>query len=518
MSDFKQAMLLKKQGVSNRRIAEQLGINKETVNNKFAFIKASGLSMDELLKLDNPELEKVFHGGHSALTDPRHDHFLSKLDYFREQLKLPHMTRFLLWEEYIKDYPDGYRKSQFFHHLSQNLKVAKVTTVMSDLYVPGQLLMIDFAGDTLGVTDPVTGEVTQVQVFVATMPFSDYAFAYAVPSQKVEDFIFAIRMCLEHLGGVPQMVKLDNLKSGVKKYHPHEPDFNNALKDMGNHYHFVAQACRPCKPTDKALVESCVRRVYNRVYAKLRNRVFFSLEDLNDALEQAVLEHNQTRMQRRPYSRQESFVASEKDELQPLPVTPFELIYTAHVKVQANCHVLLSADNHYYSVSHVYVGKKAVVRYTRSIVKIYIDNTLVATHKRSHDRYSLYVTDNSHLASNSLWIRTQNLDNYRRRAAQLCPMLADYVDAVFEDGLSHGMPVECRYNTCNGLLANARKYPAYIVEQACNAAMERRVYSSRHFSLILEAMSRLDVENRHLLQENPSPKDGANLRGKMKFA
>ena len=192
MSDFKQAILLKKQGVSNRKIAAQLGINKETVNNKFAFIASRGLSLDELLKLDDPELEKVFHGGHSALTDKRHEHFLSQLDYFLEQLKDPHVTRYILWEEYIRDNPDGYRKSQFFHHLSQNLKVAKVTTVLSDLYVPGQLLMIDFAGDTLEWVDALTGEVTEVQVFVATMPFSDYAFAYAVPSQRVEDFIFAI--------------------------------------------------------------------------------------------------------------------------------------------------------------------------------------------------------------------------------------------------------------------------------------------------------------------------------------
>lgn len=71
MSDFKQAILLKKQGVSNRKIATQLGINKETVNNKFAFIASRGLSLDELLKLDDPELEKVFHGGHCALTDKR---------------------------------------------------------------------------------------------------------------------------------------------------------------------------------------------------------------------------------------------------------------------------------------------------------------------------------------------------------------------------------------------------------------------------------------------------------------
>lgn len=518
MSDFKQAILLKKQGVSNRKIAAQLGINKETVNNKFAFIASRGLSFDELLKLDDPELEKVFHGGHSALTDKRHEHFLSQLDYFREQLKDPHVTRYILWKEYIRDNPDGYRKSQFFHHLSQNLKVAKVTTVLSDLYVPGQLLMIDFAGDTLEWVDALTGEVTEVQVFVATMPFSDYAFAYAVPSQKVEDFIFAIGKCLEHLGGVPQMIRLDNLKAGVKRYHRHEPDFNKALQDMGNHCHFVAQACRPRKPTDKALVESCVRRVYNRVYAKLRHRMFHSIEEINEALAQAILEHNQTRMQRRPYSRQECFMASEKEELRPLPETPFELIYTAQVKVQMNCHVLLSADNHHYSVSHVYVGLQAVMRYTRSIVRIYIDNTLVATHRRSFDRYNLYVTDNSHLASNSAWIRDQNVESYRRRAASVCPALEKYIDAVFDDGISRGFAVECRYNTCNGILANARKYAPHIVEQASLAAMEKGTYSSRVFGMMLESMNRLDIANRQNRQNNPEPSDGENLRGKMKFA
>lgn len=343
MASFKQAMLLKmQQNMSNRKIADELGINKETVNNKFAFIREHSLSMTELLKLDDPELEKVFHGGHSAATDARHARFLELLDYFREQLKDKHVTRYLLWEEYIKENPDGYRKSQFFHHLNQNLKVAKVTTVMSDTYSPGMYLFIDFAGDTMQVVDPLTGEITEVQVFVGCMPFSDYTFAYAVPSQRVEDFIHAIAKCLEHLGGVPQIVRLDNLKSGVIKYHKHEPDFNKALQDMGNHYHFHAQACRPRKPTDKALVESGVRRVYNRVYAKLRNRIFHSIEELNKALAQMSLEHNQTRMQRRPYSRQECFVASEKDELQPLPETPFEVIYTAQVKVQMNCHVLLS--------------------------------------------------------------------------------------------------------------------------------------------------------------------------------
>lgn len=519
MASFKQAILLKlQQKMSNRKIADELGMNKETVNLKFAFIRDNGLSMTELLKLDDPELEKVFHSGHSAQTDTRHARFLELLDYFREQLQDKHMTKYLLWEEYISSNPGGYSKSQFYHHLSQNLKVAKVTTVMTDTYQPGLLLLIDFAGDTWDIVDPYTGEVTEVQVFVACLPFSGYTFAYAVPSQRVEDFVHAIAKCMNHLGGVPQMVRLDNLKSGVIKYHKHEPDFNKALQDMGNHYHFVAQACRPKKPTDKALVESDVRRVYNRVYAPLRHQTFHSIEELNAALEQKTQAHNQTRMQRHPYSRQERFVAAEKDELQPLPETPFEVIYTAQVTVQMNCHVLLSRDNHFYSVSHVHVGKKALMRYTRSIVKIYIDNNLVATHKRCHDRFQMYVTDESHLASNSRYIRDRNVASFCQRASKITPRLGEYIQSVFDDGISHGFAVECRYNTCQGIISNSRKYPPATVEQACSIAMAKEVFSSRKFEHILKSTEALDQANRNARQENPTPTDGENLRGKLKFA
>ena len=519
MASFRQAILLKlQQNMSNRKIANMLDINKETVNTKFAFIRDNGLSMEELLKLDDPELERVFHGGHAAFTDKRHQRFLELLDYFREQLKDKHMTKYLLWQEYIAANPDGYQHSQFFHHLNQNLKVANVTTVLADTYQPGLQLMVDYAGDTWDIVDPLTGEVTAIQIFVACLPFSDYTFACAVPSQRVEDFIHAIKECFEFLGGVPQMVLVDNLKSGVIKYHRHEPQFNKALQDMGNHCHFVAQACRPKSPRDKAKVESSVRRIYNRVYAPLRHQVFYSIEDLNKALSKKTLEHNQTRMQRHPYSRQERFVAAEKDELQPLPETPFEIIYTAEVKVQMNCHVLLSRDNKYYSVNHVYVGKKAIIRYTRSLVKIYVDKQLVATHERCYDKYRTYVTDDDHMASNSHFIRDQNVASYLRRASSIVPELAAYVQAVFDDGISQGFAVECRYNTCNGIIANARKYSPDIVSQACNISINRNIFASRKFENILRTVQALGQANRNQNQENPTPTDGENLRGKDLFA
>jgi len=144
-------------------------------------------------------------------------------------------------------------------------------------------------------------------VFVACLPYSDYCFALAVPSQKLEDFIYALGCCLKDLGGVPQTLVPDNLKSAVIKANPYEPELNRALEDFANHYGTSVTPARPRKPQDKGLVENQVKLIYSRVYAKLRKLTFFDLPSLNKAIAQKVREHNQTRMQQKDYCREEKF-------------------------------------------------------------------------------------------------------------------------------------------------------------------------------------------------------------------
>ena len=295
-------------GVSNRQIAKDLDINKETVNNYVRFFNLDSLTLKQALSMEDPELEARFRGGNPAYTDYRHQTFLDELTHFKTSLGHKHVTRFLVWQEYITKHPEGYRKSQFFHHLKQQLAASNPTTVLRDTYVPGEKLFVDFAGDTMEYINSETGEITKVQVFVACLPYTDYAFAMCIPSQRVEDFLHAISKCLEAIGGVPKILVTDNLKSAVIKADRYEPTLNKALEDMGNHYHFVTIPCRPYSPTHKALVENQVKIIYRRVYAKLRNTTFYSLEDLNDAVSQKMLEHNQTRMQQRPYAVKNNFL------------------------------------------------------------------------------------------------------------------------------------------------------------------------------------------------------------------
>jgi len=193
MSLIKQVLQLKQRGESNRGISRKLTINKGTVNTYVKTLYSNGWDIDALLLKEDPEPERMFHAGTPAYSDPRMQDFLERLLYFKEQLTNPklHVTRQLLYEEYIKGFPGGYGKSQFYFHLKQNL-VAQTdcNAVLAETYSPGEKLMVDFAGDKLSYVDPETGEVVEVEVFVACMPYSDYTYAICVPSQKTEEMVF----------------------------------------------------------------------------------------------------------------------------------------------------------------------------------------------------------------------------------------------------------------------------------------------------------------------------------------
>lgn len=520
MSLIKQVLQLKQLGESNRGISRKLPIDKETVNGYVKTLASNGWSIDELLGKDDPELERMFHAGTPAYSDPRMSDFLAKLPYFKEQLTNPklHVTRQLLYEEYIKGYPGGYSKSQFYFHLKQNLVAQKdCTAVLTGTYNSGEKLMVDFAGDKLSYVDPDTGEIIKVEVFVACMPYSDYTYATCVPSQKTEDFIFAIRMCLEHLGGVPPILTPDNLKSAVISNDRHEPRLNKALEDMGNHYHFVVLPCDPKEPTQKALVEDGVRNMYNRIYAKLRNRVFHSLIELNQAVWELVSLHNKTRMQKRPYSREERFHAMEKENLRPLPRDIYEMKYYATLQVQSNCFVELRHDKvtHFYSVPYIHVGKKAQVIFTRSTVNIYIDGIQVASHGRKHEYGHTYVKE--HLASNCRVIMERSASYYVSWAAHISSDCKDYVSEIFNPRRTN-QPEEVYYKLCASIMSLSRKYELGILNKTCRQCIEYRVFTYRKFEAILKRNSLREASDEPAFCfDAPAVTNHENMRGRGYF-
>lgn len=503
MSQIKQLLRLHQQGAGKKHIARTLGISRNTVKAYLEKITTAGWDIRELLALEDPVLSRRFHSGNPAYKDPRYGYFTSRLEYFAGELSKVGVTRKLLWEEYRAANPGGYGYSQFCHHLSQYLCARKPSMVLT--HHPGEKLFMDFAGKTFPLTDPHTGQVIQCQIFVACLPYSDYGFVMAVGSQQIDDFIHALVCCLTSLGGVPKALVPDNLKSAIIKASRYQPEVNRALEDLANHYNTTVVPARSGRPKDKALVENQVKLIYNRVYAKLRNQVFFDLESLNKAIAEKVREHNQTRMQQKPYCRTERFLAEEKPLLAPLPAARFELKYYNQYKVAQNNHIYLGADKHYYSVPYQHIGKKVQVIYTRSVVRIYHEGTLLTAHPRD-PRPGRYSTTPEHLCSQHQHYLQRSPEYYLRRARTVGPALA----ALFERIFSQDRYPEQLYRSCDGLLALARKTDPEVFARACHLALEHQNYSYRFIDNLLKNNMTAHQEP---TESKQLPKHG-NVRGR----
>ncbi|MCD6355221.1 MAG: IS21 family transposase [Prolixibacteraceae bacterium] len=502
MSQIKQLIRLYQQGLGKKTIARQLGMSKNTVKAYLQKIESGEFSPESLLLLDEPVLEGKLFAGSPSYKQARYDSFKDELDYYSKELQKVGVTRRVLWDEYRQSHPDGYRYTQFCYHLSQYIVNKNPSMVLQ--HKAGEKLFIDFAGKKLSYIDKETGEIIECQVFVACLPHSDYSFAMAVHSQGIDDFIHALTCCLNEIGGVPQALVPDNLKAAVIKANKYEPTVNRVLEDFANHYQTTVLPARVRKPKDKALVENQVKLIYSRVYAKLRNQQFFDLHSLNKAISRKVKEHNQTRMQQKEYCRQEKFLSDEKHTLKPLPATGFEIKYYKELKVAKNNHIYLSDDKHYYSVPYAYIGSRAKVIYTRSMVRIYVKGQQVAVHRRSY-KAGKYSTEKEHLCSYHQQYSDRSPGYYLNRAKAKSDLLYRVVERLF----SQGKYAEQLYRTCDGLLSLQRKTDKTQFDKACKIAIEYNNYS---YLFIQNILKNKMTESTETENEKPLPAH-KNLRG-----
>jgi len=518
MSMVKQLLILHQQGKGRKTIARLLGISKNTVKayqEKLSAIlnanKAQKWTINELIKLPEPELEAKFHPGNPAYKDHRFDRLKPHLDYYLNELTRVGVGRKLLWEEYRQQDPDGYSYSQFCFHLHQHLIASKPSMVLQ--HKPAEKLFIDFAGKKLSYADKDSGEQIQCHVFAASLPYSDFGFAMAVRTQSTQDFIHALTCCLQAIGGVPKALVPDNLKTAVDQSDPYEPDINRVMEDFANHYGAVVFPARVKKPRDKALVENQVKLVYSRVYARLRNTTFFDLQSLNQAIKEKMKAHNQTRMQRKPYCREEQFLAEEKGRLMPLPRERFQLKYYAELKVEKNNHVNLRRENHYYSVPYHLIGQRVKIIYTQSMVYIYHKGNQVAVHPRSTRgvTQSPYTTVPDHLCSQHQHYNSLSPDYYIKQARDKSAVLTALIKLIF----AQDRYPEQLYKTCDGLLSLFRKSKREEFDKACQIAIDHQNYSYKFVKNILA--------NKMIQQHQQSDQPGKplpshhNIRGKKHY-
>lgn len=483
MHQIKQIIELHHSGKSIRHIERLTGIARNTIREYLRKIKARNIPMEQLLKFDDESLSALIYREDIPvlLHNERYRSIAQEMEYFSAELHKRGVTRQLLWEEYRKENPEGYGYSQFCEHLSRHLKCNDA--VMHFTHQPGEQMQVDFAGDKLHYIDQSTGELIAVEVLVCVLPYSHYTFVIALRSQKQEEFIRGICAALEYMGGVPQSIKCDNLRSAVSKSNRYEPKFTEAMEYVGAHYNTTVLATRVRKPRDKGSVEKAVDLSYKRVYAPLRHYNFFSIEELNVAIGKQLEEHNSKLFQRKDYSRKKLF-EEEKKVFKELPAERYEMKRITKGKVAGNYHVILGEDFHHYSVPFTLIGKKLKIVYTVYAVEIYDDMKRVAVHKRNHIKHG-YSTNPEHMPANhrhQFAAKGWNAEYFEQQAA----VIGDSTLAVIKKILGSKFFYEQTYNSCLGILRLGKHYTNARLEAASQRALASPIINYHTLNNILK--------------------------------
>jgi transposase len=470
MHQTKQIIELLDKHHSIRSIRRLTGIARSTITDYKLILEQSKIPFSELLKLPDDELAALL-----SARDEQREHasarwkdFQNRLEYFSSELRRRGVTRQLLWDEYRSENPEGYSYSQFCDHLSKQFKINNA--VMHFTHQPAEQMMVDFAGDPLHYVDRSTGEIIRCEVLVCILPFSSYTYVEALRSQKQGEFISGLSNALYYMGGSAQSIKCDNMKTAVTKANRYEPTFTEAMDFFGQHYGITVMATRVAKPRDKASVEKAVSDSYKRIYAPLRDQIFYSLAELNHAIRIQLEKHNEWNFKGRNYSRKMIFESEEKHLLKPLPESKYVIKHTAMAKVQKNYHVILGEDFHQYSVPYTLIGKTLKLIYTNDIVEIYDDHSRVAFHSRNYKKYG-YTTLQSHRPANHKHMAERkgwNQDTFMNRAEAIGPDTKLFIGRI----LSSKVFPEQTYNSCLGIFRLGKQYGNDRLESACKRAAE----------------------------------------------
>jgi len=477
--ELKQLIQLKAKGYSNRKVARELAVSRNTVNSYVTLFKEQALCYEELSTYNEQQLRELFPARDYKQSD-RYENLAHFFPYMQQELAKPGCTLQALWSQYLQSHPGGYGYTQFTTYFNRWAKTTKASGIL--VHEAGRHLFIDFAGKKLEYIDRQTGQVIPVDIFVGILPCSQYTFVWACRSQKREELVEALNRCLRFIGGVPKAIVSDNMKSAVARGHRYAPTINKTIKAFGLHYDTVLDPTRPYKPKDKAMVEGAVKLVYQRIYYPLSSQTFFSLSALNKAIGQQLIAYNETYcFQHTKTTRRQRFLEVEKAHLQPLPAGPYQLRHYKRATVQKIAHIWLAADKAYYSVPHRYVGREVQIEYNRDLVEIFSGGDRIAVHRRRSGE-ARYITDKRHMPSTHREYGDWSPAYFRRRAWKVGPYTARYIERLMDQ---YKFP-EWAYKQAQGILAMGPQYGAGRLEAACRRALAVGTCSYRTIEQILK--------------------------------
>jgi transposase len=509
MRHVREVLRLKAGGASEREISRAVNIARSTVGEVAKRAKAAGLSWPLPAGLSDAALAAALfkraappsHLGRRCKAEP--DWAALHLE-----MKRPHVTLMLLWEEYRADNPDGYGYSRFCD--LYRVFEGRLTPTMRQAHVAGDKMFVDFAGASVPViVDRLKGIVREAQIFVACLGASSYTYVEATWGQTTADWVGAQAQALGFFGGAPRLIVPDNPKAAIAKACFYEPGVQRTYADFAAHYGIGVMPARPRKPRDKAKVESGVQVAQRWIVARLRNQRFHSLAELNAAITALVGDLNRRRMRRLNTTRAALFEAVEQPALKPLPIEPYVYAEWKLCRVGLDYHV--DVERHFYSVPYRYLRAEVDVRIAARTVEIFHKGERIAAHQRQAT-CGRHTTQPDHMPESHRAYAGWTIAKIAADAAKIGPATALMVERIFackhhpEQGIRAGL----------GMLRLARRYGEARLEAACERGLAFGLKSYGSIASILE--KNLDRQRNAAPSAEPELfADHENIRGRFYY-
>ena len=404
--------------------------------------------------------------------------------YIHRELARPGVTLTLLWTEYCRrceaEKTTPYMYTQFCEKYRQWARITKAT--MRIQHKPGDAMQVDWAGNTLDIHDPVTGEVTKAYLFVAVLPCSCYAYAEVCGDMGLESWLKCHVHAYSYFGGVTRLLIPDNLKTGVSKNSRYETVLNRSYQEMAEHYDTAIVPARVAHPRDKSIAEGTVRYASTWILAALRDRRFFSVQEAQAAAAEKLEELNGRPFKKREGTRREAYLAEELEYMRPLPSVPYEpAVWTPELRVGQD--YLVSDGRNKYSVPFDLIGEKVVLRLTGQTVEVFYRGTRVAMHRRSRTAQRDPIVKLEHMPLEHRRYLSYNTEDFTQWAASV----GAHTVSVVQYFLSSGKAPEQGYKACASMTRLAERYGAKRLENACERLLSYTAKPSiRMLTLILK--------------------------------
>lgn len=475
-------------GFSQREISKQIKIHRSSIKIIREKLSLFPIQNDELKLFTDNELLDFLEISRQSNYPTRK--IYPDFDYINLELKKRDMTIELLWQEYVAQYANGLSYSRFCEVFRNFQK--KRHASMRQFYKSGEALLVDFCGRTVEITSPIDGSKSYAQVFVGVLGASGYTFAYSVPSQKTEHWLECFIKAFEHIGGVPETIITDNLKAAVIKNNKSGLELQKDFEDFAAHYDFAILPTRPCKPKDKSPAEVAVQIVQRSILAALRNQKFFSIEELNCAIQEKMDIINRKTTRRFTISRFDQFNALDAKDLNPLPLYPYELCtWKRNVRVSESYRVEY-LTNHY-SVPYTHIHLKVDLKISNKAIHIFYEREKIAEHHLSSNTYQDFCLE-EHMSPAHLAQKGLSKDEIILWANRIGSNTSKYVEQILAQKRDLARNIKSLNKFRKWVVDNQK---SHCLEEACGYALQRFIFA-------LDRLQKIIANNAYHIKDMPN--------------